>query len=79
MSEHQQPYELTPATTDHEHLYRVAVGGKSIVRYCERCGRTWLVTQLQDVFHPAHSEYIWTEVLDEAQASQRLIERSEKP
>ena len=75
MTEEHIPYHVTPEPTQestHEHLYRVALGNKNIVRFCERCGRTWLITQLQDILHPSHSVYCWTEVLDEAEAREKL-------
>ncbi len=42
MIEERAPYhvEQEPAKESHEHLYRVAAGNKTIVRFCERCGRT---------------------------------------
>ncbi|MFL5591010.1 MAG: hypothetical protein ACJ8DI_25630 [Ktedonobacteraceae bacterium] len=75
MTEEHVPYQVTPEPTQesaHEHLYRVAVSNKNIVRFCERCGQTWLITQLQDMLHPSRSVYCWTEVLEEDEAREKL-------
>ena len=45
----QEPAEAQEST--HEHLFRVVVGNKLVVRFCERCGRTWLTTELRDILH----------------------------
>ena len=75
MTEEHAPYHVEHETAQesaHEHLYRVACSNKNIVRFCERCGQTWLITQLQDILHPSRSVYCWTEVLDEAEAREKL-------
>ncbi len=82
MSEEQAPYhtEQEPAEAGtHEHLYRVVVGNKTIVRFCERCGRTWLVTELRDILHNSRFVYTWSEALEEAAAREKLIPTEEKP
>ncbi len=71
MSEEHIPYHVEQENT-HEHLYRVALSNKNIVRFCECCGRTWLITQIQDILHPSHFVYCWTEVLEEAEAREKL-------
>lgn len=84
--EHQKPLrsyfiEPEPAPEQesaHEHLFRVAVGSKTIVRFCERCGRTWLVTELRDLLHNSRFVYTWSEVLEEAEAHEKLISMSEQ-
>ncbi len=75
MTEECTPYDVEqgPAQESaHEHLYRVAAGNKNIVRFCERCGQTWLMTQLQDMLHPRRTVYCWTEVLEEDEAREKL-------
>ncbi len=46
MSEEKTPdyvaSEPQPEDT-HEHLYRVAIGGKLAIRFCERCGKAWVL------------------------------------
>ncbi len=32
--------------------------------YCERCGRTWLISELRDLLHPGRPMYTWSEVLE---------------
>ena len=66
--------EPAPEQESHEHLYRVVVGNKTIVRFCERCGRTWLVTELRDILHNSRFVYTWSEVLEEAEAREKLAE-----
>ncbi len=61
------------AESAHEHLFRVVFGNKTIVRFCERCGRTWLVTELRDILHNNRFVYTWSEVLEEAEAHEKLI------
>ncbi len=72
MTEERAPYHVAQEPA-HEHLFRVAFGNKNIVRFCERCGRTWLITQLQDLLHPNRSVYCWTEVFEEAEAREKLV------
>ncbi len=75
MTEERAPYHVRQEPTidrAHEHLYRVAFGNKNIVRFCERCGRTWLITELHDILYPHRSVYSWTEVLEEAEAREKL-------
>lgn len=72
-----EPEPAPEPESAHEHLYRVAVGNKTIVRFCERCGRTWLVTELRDLLHPSHTVYCWSEVLEEAEAHKKLMEANE--
>ena len=52
-------------------------GNKTIVRFCERCGRTWLVTELRDILHNSHFVYTWSEVLEEDEAREKLVEADE--
>ncbi len=78
MTEERAPYhvEQEPAPAQesaHEHLYRVAVGNKTIVRFCERCGRTWLVAELRDILHHGHFVYYWSEVFEEDEAREKLV------
>jgi hypothetical protein len=44
-----EPEPAPEQESAHEHLYRVVVGNKTIVRFCERCGRTWLTSELRDI------------------------------
>ena len=75
MTEERIPYHVEPTQeSTHEHLFRVVSGNKNIVRFCERCGQAWLITQLQDILHPSRSVYCWTEVLEEAEAREKLTE-----
>jgi hypothetical protein len=80
MSEERAPYhagqEPAPESA-HEHLFRVVFGNKTIVRFCERCGRTWLVTELRDLLHNNRFVYTWSEVLEEAEAHKKLMEANE--
>ena len=73
MTEERAPYhvEQEPAGAQesaNEHLFRVVVGNKLVVRFCERCGRTWLTTELRDILHSNRFVYTWSEVLEEAEA-----------
>jgi hypothetical protein len=68
-----EPEPAKAAESTHEHLYRVVAGNKTIVRFCERCGRTWLVTELRDLLHNNRFVYTWSEVLEEAEAREKLI------
>ncbi len=71
--------EPPPVQESHEHLYRVVAGGKTIVRYCERCGRTWLVTELRDLVTTSRFVYTWAEVLEETEAHEKLISQDAPP
>ena len=72
MTEERAPYHVGQEPA-HEHLFRVVFGNKNIVRFCERCGQTWLITVLQDILHPNRSVYCWSEVLEEAEAREKLV------
>ncbi|HET8851709.1 MAG TPA: hypothetical protein VFN02_04225 [Ktedonobacteraceae bacterium] len=72
-----EPEPASEQESAHEHLYRVVAGNKTIVRFCERCGRTWLVTELRDILHHGHFVYTWSEVLEEAEAHKKLMEANE--
>ena len=63
----------------HEHLFRVAVGNKLVVRFCEQCGRTWITTQLRDILHSNRFVYCWSEVFEEAEAHEKLSQAEEQP
>ncbi len=81
MSEERAPYHVEQEQADacHEHLFRVAVGNKFVVRFCERCGRTWLTTQLRDMLHSNRFVYCWSEVFEEAEAHEKLAEADKPP
>ena len=82
MTEERAPYHVGQEPVQesaHEHLYRVVVGNKLVVRFCERCGRTWLTTELRDILHNSRFVYCWSEVLEEAEAREKLIPPEEQP
>jgi hypothetical protein len=84
MTAERVPYhvEREPAEVQesaHEHLFRVVVGNKLVVRFCERCGRTWLTTELRDILHSNRFVYCWSEVLEEAEAREKLIPAEDQP
>ncbi len=58
--------------SSHEHRYRVAVGNKTIVRFCKLCGRSWLVAELRDILLHSHFVYYWSEIFEEAEAREKL-------
>jgi hypothetical protein len=74
-----EPEPAPEQESTHEHLYRVVVGKKLVVRFCERCGRTWLTTELRDILHSNRFVYTWSEVLEEAEAHEKLIPTEEQP
>jgi hypothetical protein len=45
----------------HEHLFRVVFGKAIAIRFCERCGKTWLLQEVRDLIHN-RSVYEWDEV-----------------
>jgi hypothetical protein len=74
-----EPEPAETAKSAHEHLFRVVVGNKQVVRFCERCGRTWLTTELRDILHTNRFVYTWSEVLEEAEANEKLNSPEEQP
>lgn len=48
-------------------------GNKTIVRFCERCGRTWLALELRDILHHGHFVYYWEPVFEEDEAREKLV------
>ena len=69
-----EPEPASEQESIHDHLFRIVFGNKTIVRFCERCGRTWLVTELRDILHSSRFVYTWSEVLEEAEAHKKLME-----
>ncbi len=60
MSEEKTPYHVAfePQPEDaHEHLYHVAIGGKLAIRFCERCGKAWVLHNMM--------AYAWSEVREQ--------------
>lgn len=45
----------------HEHLFRVVFGKAIAIRFCERCGKAWLLQEVRDLISN-HSVYEWSEV-----------------
>jgi len=45
----------------HKHLYRVVFGNALAIRFCERCGKAWLLQEVRDLISN-HSVYEWSEV-----------------
>jgi hypothetical protein len=81
MTEEQAPYHVSqdPAEVSaHEHLYRVVFGNKIALRFCERCGKSWLLSELRDLISN-HSGYEWSEILEEAASRETLISRDAQP
>ncbi len=82
MTEERAPYHVGQEPTIdpvHEHLFRVAFGNTNILRFCERCERTWLIRELHDILYPNRSVYCWTEVLEEAEAREKLTGAAIQP
>jgi len=76
MTEEQAPYHVEQepakaAESAHEHLYRVVFGNKIAIRFCERCGKSWLLSEVRDLIHN-RSVYEWSEILEEAAARETL-------
>jgi hypothetical protein len=45
----------------HKHLYRVVFGNALAIRFCERCGKAWLLQEVRDLISN-RSVYEWGEV-----------------
>jgi len=65
MSEERAPYHLKPeeqASTAHEHRYHMVRGDKGLViRWCERCGKSFLLEQVNELIHKIMT-YQWAEI-----------------
>ena len=65
MSEEQAPYHLKreeQVSTTHEHRYRVVIGDKSLViRWCERCSKSFLLEQVNELIQRTTS-YQWVDI-----------------
>lgn len=53
----QQPAQERP----HKHRYRVVFGNAIAMRFCERCGKAWLLQEVRDLISN-RSVYEWGEV-----------------
>jgi len=62
-----EPEPVPEPESAHEHLYRVVFGNKIAIRFCERCGKSWLLSEVRDLVHN-RSVYEWSEILEEAAA-----------
>lgn len=70
--------QATPAQgSTHEHLYRVVIGEKAIVRYCERCGRTWLAAEWPELLQPKNAAY-WIAVREPTEISGKRTGQSDQ-
>ena len=54
-------------TTNHKHLYRVTAGRTGIVRWCERCGKAWIMQALVDILDNRTKQYLWKRVEEESE------------
>ncbi len=63
------PAEDTP----HTHQFRFVASNKVVVRYCEQCGRSWVVSEVHELIHN-RPLLAWVEILEEAVAREKLAE-----
>jgi len=58
------------AKSSHKHRYRVTAAESFVVRWCETCGATWMMSQFHELIHDVYF-YRWTQIQepDEAPAS----------
>jgi hypothetical protein len=70
MSEEQAPHQAGK----HQHTYRVTSGEAGVVRFCERCGKAWVMQELRDLV-TNKMVYQWAEIWESAQEAtqERLV------
>ena len=50
--EKQRDVQLVPREKpEHQHTYRVGVGPVSVIRFCETCGKAWVLDDFHNVLH----------------------------
>ena len=62
MSEEKAPYRAG----EHQHTYRVTSGEAGAVRFCERCGKAWMMQELRDLLSN-RLVYRWAEIQEPEQ------------
>jgi hypothetical protein len=67
MSEEPVPSQTT---TNYKHLFRVTAGRSGIVRWCERCGATWIMQALVDILDNRTKSYLWKRVDEDSEDEQ---------
>lgn len=85
MSEERAPYNTSPlrvypiddqaqpSPVAHQHQYRFLAAGKRVIRFCEQCGRSWMIAEIHDLVS-SRTVPCWTEVLEEDAARDKLWE-----
>ncbi len=74
MTEERAPYhvEQEPARDRaHAHLYRVVFGNTIALRFCERCGKAWLLQEVRDLISN-RSVYEWGEVQEPGTSQEKI-------
>jgi hypothetical protein len=62
---------MSEQTNDnHKHLYRVRASRSGIVRWCERCGATWIMQALVDIIDNRTKQYVWKRVDEDSEDEQ---------
>ena len=52
MSENPRNVQLvTQKQLEHQHNFRVASGPVSVIRFCETCGKSWVLDDFHNVLH----------------------------
>ncbi len=54
----------------HEHLFRVVFGKAIAIRFCERCGKAWLLQEVRDLISN-RSVYEWSEVQEPGMSQEK--------
>lgn len=72
MTEKRAPYETgQPDDHAHTHRFHFVASNKHVIRYCESCGRSWVLAEARDVVSN-RTVTCWTEIVEEAVAGDRL-------
>lgn len=61
----------TPAY-EQTHLFRIAMSHSLVLRSCEHCGRTWLLSQPSHSASSSSALPLWVEILEEEHAREKL-------
>ncbi len=76
MTEERAPYDAgqdNAPGADHAHHFQFVASNKHVIRYCNRCGRSWMIGELHELIRD-RTIPCWTEILEEAATRDKLSE-----
>jgi hypothetical protein len=73
MTEERAPYDSSSPDPDHQHHFQFVASNKHVIRYCDRCGRSWMIGEIRNIVNN-RTLPCWTEILEEDAAWEKLTQ-----